>query len=151
MKNDNSGGEQQPQTNAQDRYQELLGRRANFVFHAVVAILSFLIFGSVPLIIYGVLINKNYYDEVKLAIVAATSVACIILLAIGKAYTRRPPKFYTKTVLYYVTMALATSGLSYIAGNLVKDLLEKFRHSESGFAITMPITNTSVEPAWMSY
>ncbi|KAL5102472.1 hypothetical protein RYX36_006799 [Vicia faba] len=139
---------QQLQSNARDRYQELLGQRSNFVFHAVIAVFSFLLFGSVPLIIYGVLINKNYYDEVKLAIVAASSVACIILLTIGKVYTQRPPKSYFKTVLYFVSMALAVSGLSYIAGELIKDLIDKFSKSESGFAIAMPISDTKT--AWMS-
>lgn len=150
LKNDHTG-EQQLQTNVQDRYQELLGRRSNFVFHAVIALFSFLIFGSVPLVIYGVLINKNYYDEVKLAIVAATSVVCIILLAIGKVYTRRPPKSYIKTVLYYVAIALVASGISYIAGKLIEDLIAKLGRSESGFSTTMPISDTSMEKTWMSY
>ncbi|XP_061339155.1 membrane protein of ER body-like protein [Gastrolobium bilobum] len=142
----------QLQMNVQDRYQEQLGRRENFLLHAVVAVLSFLIFGSVPLLIYGLLISKNYYDEVKLAVVAATSIVCIILLAIGKVYTTRPPKSYIKTVLFYVTLSLATSGVSYIAGNLIKDLLDKLSsNSESGFAITMPISDTNMESAWMSY
>ncbi|KAK7321313.1 hypothetical protein VNO77_31826 [Canavalia gladiata] len=149
LKNDNSGGDQM-QMNAQDRYQELLGRRANFLLHVVVAVLSFLIFGSIPLIIYGLLINKNYYAEVKLAVVAATSVVCIILLAIGKVYTNRPPKSYVKTVSYYVTLAVAASGISYIGGSLIKDLLEKLNHSESGFAITMPTSDTSMKSTWMS-
>ncbi|KAK7385462.1 hypothetical protein VNO78_31183 [Psophocarpus tetragonolobus] len=150
LKNDHFG-EDQTQMNVQDRYQELLGRRTNFLLHAVVAVLSFLIFGAVPLVIYGILINKNYYNEVKLATVAATSVVCIILLAIGKVYTSRPPKSYIKTVLYYVTLAISAAGVSYIAGNLIKDLLEKLNHPESGFAITMPISDTSTESAWMSY
>ncbi|CAK8537753.1 unnamed protein product [Lathyrus sativus] len=148
LKDSHARGEQL-QSNARDRYQELLGQRSNFVFHAVIAVFSFLIFGSVPLIIYGVLINKNYYDEVKLAIVAASSVACIILLTIGKVYTQRSPKSYFKTVLYYVSMALAASGLSFIAGKLIKDLIDKFSKSESGFAIAMPIADTKT--AWMSY
>ncbi|XP_027332662.1 membrane protein of ER body-like protein [Abrus precatorius] len=147
LKNDHSEGDQM-QMIVQNRYQELLGRRANFLLHAVVAVLSFLIFGSVPLVIYGLLINKNYYAEVKLAVVAATSVVCIILLAIGKVYTTRPPKSYIKTVSYFVTLALAASGVSYIGGNLIKDLLEKLNHSESGLTITMPISDAR---AWMSY
>lgn len=138
--------------NAQDRYQELLGRRENFLLHAVVAVLSFLIFGSVPLDIYGLLISKNYYAEVKIAVVAATSVACIILLAIGKVYNTRPPKSYVKTVLYYVTIILATSGMCYIVGDVVKDLLEKISGSESGYVLTMPSSDTRrMKPAWMSY
>lgn len=152
MKNNHSGGDQQ-QTNAQeDQYHELLGRRANFLLHAVVAVISFIIFGAVPLAIYGVLINKNYSSDVKLGIVADTSVVCIILLAIAKVYTRKPPKYYFKTMLYYVALALGASGISYIAGILIKELLEKISNSESGFAfITMPNSDTSMEPAWMSY
>ncbi|KAL2317553.1 hypothetical protein Fmac_031429 [Flemingia macrophylla] len=150
LKNDHTEGDQ-AQTNVQDRYQEQLGRRANFLLHAVVAVLSFLIFGAVPLVIYGVLINKNYYTDVKLAAVAASSIVCIILLAIGKVYTRKPPKSYVKTILYYVTLALAASGVSYIGGNLIKDLLEKLNHPESGFAITMPLSDTSKGSTWSSY
>ncbi|KAL3034654.1 hypothetical protein AAZX31_02G206500 [Glycine max] len=150
LKKDNSG-EDQMQTNAQNRYQESLGRRENFLLHAVVAVLSFLIFGAVPLVIYGLLINKNYHTEVKLATVAATSIVCIILLAIGKVYTGKAPKSYIKTVLYYVTLAISASGVSYIAGNLIKDFLEKLNQPESGFAITMPISDTSMGSAWMSY
>ncbi|KAG4382903.1 hypothetical protein AAZX31_14G172300 [Glycine max] len=150
LKKDNSGGDQ-TQTNVQDRYQESLGRRENFLLHVVVAVLSFLIFGAFPLVIYGLLINKNYYTEVKLATVAATSIVCIILLAIGKVYTSKAPKSYIKTVLYYVTLAISASGVSYIAGNLIKDFLEKLNQPESGFAITMPISDTSVGSAWMSY
>ncbi|XP_027940576.1 membrane protein of ER body-like protein isoform X3 [Vigna unguiculata] len=150
LKNDHSG-EDQTQTVVQDRYREFLGRRENFLLHAVVAVLSFLIFGAVPLVVYGLLINKSYDTELKLAVVAATSVVCIILLAIGKVYTSRPPKAYMKTVLYYVAMALSTSGVTYIAGNLIKDLLEKYNHPESGFAITMmPISGTNTGSTWMS-
>ncbi|QCE00824.1 hypothetical protein DEO72_LG7g2115 [Vigna unguiculata] len=150
LKNGHSGGDQ-TQTVVQDRYREFLGRRENFLLHAVVAVLSFLIFGAVPLVVYGLLINKSYDTELKLAMVAAISVVCIILLAIGKVYTSRPPKAYMKTVLYYVAMALSTSGVTYIAGNLIKDLLEKHNHPESGFAITMmPISGTNTGSTWMS-
>lgn len=152
LKNNHSGGDSQ-QINVQHQYEELLGRREHFLLHAVVAVLSFLIFGSVPLVIYGLLIYKNYDAEVTIAAVAATSVACIILLAMGKVYNTRPPKSYVKTVLNYVTLALATSGMSYIAGNLVKDLLEKISGSESGYVLTMmPLSDTTRrEPSWTSY
>ncbi|KAK8466894.1 hypothetical protein PHAVU_008G187600 [Phaseolus vulgaris] len=148
LKNDHSG-EDETQRVVQDRYKEFLGRRENFLLHAVVAVLSFLIFGAVPLVVYGLLINKNYYTELKLGVVAATSVVCIILLAIGKVYTRRPPKTYIKTALYYVALALSTSGVTYVAGNLIKDLLEKLNQPESGFVITMPISDTRMGSTWM--
>nr|XP_025666877.1 membrane protein of ER body-like protein isoform X3 [Arachis hypogaea] len=148
LKDDHSGsGTNQMEIN--DQYQELLGRRSNFLLHVVVAVLSFLIFGSVPIIVYGVLINKNYYTEVKLAAVVTASLLCVTLLAIGKVYTKPQPKAYIKTASYYVTMALVASGVSYIVGNLVQDLLEKLTHSDSGFAIA--ISNSGTKTAWMSY
>ncbi|RYR47122.1 hypothetical protein Ahy_A07g033063 isoform C [Arachis hypogaea] len=148
LKDDHSGsGTNQMEIN--DRYQELLGRRSNFLLHVVVAVLSFLILGSIPIIVYGVLINKNYYTEVKLAAVVTASLLCVILLAIGKVYTKPQPKAYIKTASYYVTMALVASGISYIVGNLVQDLLEKLTHSDSGFAIAM--SNADTKTAWMSY
>ncbi|MED6193512.1 hypothetical protein PIB30_020124 [Stylosanthes scabra] len=103
----------------------------------VVVVLSFLIFGSVPLLVYGLQIHKNYYVGVKLAAVLVASVACIILLSIGKNYNRNTPKYYIKTVLIYVILALATSGVSYIAGDLIKNLREKLSGpSESGVVLT---------------
>ncbi|XP_028782319.1 membrane protein of ER body-like protein [Neltuma alba] len=152
LKNDKSGEDLQQTNTQEDRYQELLGRRDNFILHAVFAILSFLIFGSIPIFIYGILIRKNYQTEFKLAAVASTSLLCIILLAIGKVYTRRPPKSYSKTLFYYVTMSLAASGLSFIVGGLIRDLLEKLSNSESGFVITMPLLGQgTMDAAWRSY
>ncbi|CAL0319595.1 unnamed protein product [Lupinus luteus] len=153
LRNDHSGGDLQ-QTNfmQEDRYQAQLGRRANFLLHIVVAILSFLIFGSVPIIVYGLLIHKNYSGELKFAVVAVTSIICIILLAIGKVYTKSTPKSYTTTLLRYVTLALAASGVSYIAGGLIDNLLENFNDPKSGFVLTIPSTGTrSVKPAWVPY
>ncbi|XP_019417205.1 PREDICTED: membrane protein of ER body-like protein isoform X2 [Lupinus angustifolius] len=154
LRNDHSGGDLH-QTNfmQEDRYQAQLGRRANFLLHVVVAILSFLIFGAVPIIVYGLLIHKNYSAELKLAIMAVTSITCIILLATGKVYTKGPPKSYTTTLLQYVTLALAASGVSYIAGGLIHNLLENFNGPESGFALTIPTTGTrsTVKPAWVPY
>ncbi|KOM40991.1 hypothetical protein LR48_Vigan04g118900 [Vigna angularis] len=143
LKNGHSGGNP-----SQDRYEELLGRRENFTVHAFLAVLSFIIFGSVPLVVYSLLISKHYYDEYNIAAVAASSVVCIILLAMGKAYTSTPPKSYIKTVLHYVSLALATCGVSYIAGDLAKVLLDKISGSESGYVLAMPLSDTTrMEPA----
>ncbi|KAJ7959489.1 Membrane protein of ER body-like protein [Quillaja saponaria] len=144
LKNDHFGGNPQQMNLQEDRYQEVLGRRANFLLHATVAILSFLLFGSVPLVAYGILIHKNYYSEVKIALVAAASLLCIILLCIGKVYTRKPPKSYIKTVSYYVSIGFAASGVSYMVGQLLKELLGKYSQSETGFVITMPFSETGL-------
>ncbi|KAF5177651.1 membrane protein of ER body-like protein [Thalictrum thalictroides] len=108
-----------------DRYQEVLGRRANFRLHSTVAVLSYLIFGLVAPITYGFSFRKSDNKEYKLIAVAAASLVCITLLAIAKAYVRKPPKAYIKTVLYFVSIGVMSSGLSYVIGQLIKELLDK--------------------------
>ncbi|XP_028778899.1 membrane protein of ER body-like protein [Neltuma alba] len=152
LKEDDSGGDTEETNKQEDRYQRLLGRRENFVLHAVVTVLSFVVAGAVPVVIYGILIGENYSSEVKVAEVVAASMVCIILLAIGKVYTKRPPKSYAKTLSYYVTLAVATSVVFYVVGQLIKDLIEKLSELESGFAVHMPILGSAErEPPWTSY
>lgn len=101
---------------------------------------------------YGVLYGEIDNREFKLAAVVATSLICIMLLAIGKAHTRKSPKSYIRTVMYYITMALMVSGVSYITGNLIKELLEKFGWFESDLVITMPFSEKRLTaPAWASH
>ena len=81
--------------------------------------------------------------------VAASSLSAIIILASGKAYVKRTPKSYIKTVLYYVMMGLMVSGISYEAGNLINMFLEKLDVFHSSFVVTQ---ETGVmKPGWASY
>ncbi|XP_022844560.1 membrane protein of ER body 2-like isoform X2 [Olea europaea var. sylvestris] len=130
-----------------DRYRELLGRRENFVLHAAVAVLSYFIFGLVPPLTYGFSFLKSDDKEFKLLAVAAASLICIVILAIGKAYCQRPQKSYIKTVVPYVILGLMVSGVSYAAGMLIKRLLEKLRLFESS-----SVAETTPTPlSWASY
>ncbi|CAL0329552.1 unnamed protein product [Lupinus luteus] len=110
-----------------DRYNELLGERKNLFLHSFIAIISFIIFGLVPPIVYGFSFHENGEKDYKIAAVLAASVLCITLLSIAKAYIQRSNSFvvYLKTVLYYVSTGSVASVLSYLAGELVKKFLEK--------------------------
>ena len=55
-----------------DRYQQVLGQKSNFIEHASVAILSFLVFGLVPPVVYGFSFYESDNREPKLAAVAAS-------------------------------------------------------------------------------
>lgn len=61
----------------------------------------------------------------KLVVVGATSFLCITVLAIGKAYVCRSPKTYVKTVVIYVVLGFTALGISYVAGVLIKRIVEK--------------------------
>ncbi|XP_050207123.1 membrane protein of ER body-like protein [Mercurialis annua] len=122
--------EQQRESNTDptnERYRELLGKRKNFILHTTVAILSFLVFGSVAPVVYGSSFRKSDNKEYKLAAVTAASLFCIIILAICKAYARKSlPKNYIKIVMYYAVVGFAVSGVSYLSGQLIRKLLENF-------------------------
>ncbi|XP_057990913.1 membrane protein of ER body 2 isoform X3 [Hevea brasiliensis] len=149
LKNDASGGSSN-QINEQheDRYQETLGRRENFLLHATVAILSFLTFGMLPPVVYGFSFRKSDNRDLKLAVVGGASLVCIILLAIGKAYTRRQPKRYISTILHFVLIVVMASGASYIVGDLIAKLVEKVGWSESSLVVPEMIP---LEMPWASY
>ncbi|KAK7841879.1 membrane protein of er body-like protein [Quercus suber] len=105
-----------------DRYQEVLGQKSNFIVHASVAILSFLVFGLVPLVVYGFSFYESDNRELKLAAVVAAYLLCITLLAIVKTYIQKPTEWYNyiTNILYYLAIGLEVSGISFLAGYLVK-------------------------------
>lgn len=110
-----------------NKYQELLGRRENFPLHATLAILSFFVFGLIPPVTYGFSFRTSDDRYFKILAVAATSLLCVILLAIGKAYVEKAPKFYMyiKTIMYYVSIGFIVSGVSFAAGNLINKFIEE--------------------------
>ncbi|KAK4433213.1 Membrane protein of ER body-like protein [Sesamum alatum] len=137
---------------ARDRYKELLGRRQNFILHAVVAIISYLVFGLVPPVVYGFSFRKTDDKQLKLVVVAAASLVCILVLAIGRAYIQRPPKPYFKTIITFVTLGVMVSGVSYAAGELVERLLEKLGLFQSSSVPNLLVPE--IKPtgsAWASY
>ncbi|CAL9073605.1 unnamed protein product [Musa textilis] len=107
------------------RYWELLGRKANFRRHFVVVIISYLLVGSVPPVVYGFSFRGSDNKEHKLIAVAAASLLCIALLATGKAHVG-PQRAYTRTLFHYVSLGVSASGISYVAGVMANKLLEKF-------------------------
>ena len=122
------------------------------MLHATVAVLSFLIFGLLPPVVYGFSFRESDNRDFKLVTVAVASLLCIIILAIGKAYVQRPPKSYLKTIIYFVIMGFMASGISYAAGDLIKKLLDKLGWFNSGVVLTMPVLETiPVQPGWGSY
>jgi len=138
----------------EDRYIELLGQKENFILHAFIAIVSFLVFGLVPPVVYGFSFGESGDKDLKLAAVAAASLLCITLLSIAKAYIKRPNSYFTyiKTVLYYVSTGAVASLLSYIAGDLVKGLIEKFGWFESALNFSLRIPGIGAQQTgWGSY
>ncbi|WZY69832.1 hypothetical protein YC2023_002072 [Brassica napus] len=120
------------QTNVQEegRYKRLLGRRENFTLHVTVAIISFIITGLLPPIVYYFSFSKTHNRDYKVASVFVASLLCIVLLAIAKAHVRSPRGSHLKSVLKYAMIAVSVSGISYVVGNFVDQLLEKYGWSD---------------------
>ncbi|KAK9724102.1 hypothetical protein RND81_05G048400 [Saponaria officinalis] len=135
-----------------ERYESQLGRPGHYMLHAVVAIASYLVFGLMSPIIYGFTFRKSDNKDYKIATLAVAALACITLLSVAKAYVRSPPKAYTKTVFYYVSLGVMVSGLGYVAGDVINTLLKKFgifdsRTPENVPALAAGLTNG----AWSSF
>ncbi|KAK6934935.1 hypothetical protein RJ641_035090 [Dillenia turbinata] len=157
LKNDQTRTTSSEQDEQVDKYQETLGRRENFVLHAVVVVLSFIIFGLVPLVTYGLLFRKSdSYKDYKLLAVFGAAFVCIIALAVGKAHTQKPPrtpKTYIKTVMYYAALVVSASGISYIVGELIQELLNKLGWFASSASMNIPYLGSEAmkQPLWSSY
>nr|BAM64844.1 hypothetical protein [Beta vulgaris] len=138
---------------ATERYEDQLGRPGHYVLHAIVAILSYLVFGLLSPIIYGFSFRKSDNKDYKLATLAAASLACITILSIAKAYVRRPPKSYLKTIFYYVVMGFMVSGVGYVAGDLINMLLKKLGVFDPKAPVTMmPVLEAgAMKGPWSSY
>ncbi|XP_019458967.1 PREDICTED: membrane protein of ER body-like protein [Lupinus angustifolius] len=137
-----------------DRYNELLGQRNNFYVHAFIAIISFIVFGLMPPLVYGFSFHENGDKDFKLAAVLTVSLLCITLLSIAKAYTQKSNTFmaYFKTVIYYVSNGAVGSVLSYLAGDVVKKLLEKVSWLEPSSNFGLHVQGMNVQKTeWSSY
>ncbi|KAL1547329.1 hypothetical protein AAHA92_23820 [Salvia divinorum] len=140
-------------TEQADRYRQLLGRRQNFALHAFVAIIAYIVFGLVPPVVYGFSFRGSDDKQMKLLMVAAASLVCILVLTVGKAYVQRPPKPYLQTVMTFLIVGISVSGVSYAAGGLVERLLEKlglFEPSSAAANLLVPEMR-SVGSGWASY
>ncbi|KAL6340018.1 hypothetical protein AAG906_038853 [Vitis piasezkii] len=142
LRNDQSRESTSQTSKEMDRYYRQLGQRENFKLHATVVVLSFLLFGLVAPVTYGFSFLKSGNKDMKLVAVAAASLLCITMLAIGKAYIQKASSFYgyIKTILYYVIAGFMASGVSYVVGDLIKKLLEKLGLFESASTLSLPGT-----------
>ncbi|MED6155575.1 hypothetical protein PIB30_006443 [Stylosanthes scabra] len=129
-----------------DKYYETLGKRDHFYLHTFVAVLSFLIFGLLPPVVYGFSFRESDDKDLKLAAVAGASLIGMTLLALAKAHTQRRPNssryvIYLTTVSYYVTSGVLASLLTYVAGAAVKRLVEQLGWFEPQPTINGGIVN----------
>ncbi|KAE8727350.1 NOD26-like intrinsic protein 5,1 [Hibiscus syriacus] len=126
------------------------GTGQNFVLHAVVTILSFLVFGLDPPVVYGFSFRKSDDKDLKLAAVAGASLICIFLLALGRGHVRRPHRTYFLSLSYYIGLGITASCISYVVGQLLKKLLEQLGLFES--TVGLPLLETvSMEVGSASY
>lgn len=114
-----------------DRYEELLGRRANFRIHILVAVMSYIFFGIMPPLVYAFSFYETGIKNYKLISVFLVSLLCVILLGMIKVYVRKPPnsreltKAYLKSAAYYTFTVVASCGISYFVGDIMGEYTGK--------------------------
>jgi hypothetical protein len=82
-------------------------------------------------------------------VVAAASLLCIALLAIGKAHVKRP-RTYITTLLYYISIGFSSAGLSYVVGVLFFFSNYTIHRRHSQHAHTHPYEYTHANPTLRS-
>ncbi|GAA0152591.1 transporter [Lithospermum erythrorhizon] len=116
----------------EENYREALGRKQRFLLHATIVMISYMVFGLVPPMVYGFTFHGTDDKDFKLLAVAVASLICIIFLAIGKAYivqkAQQLHKFstYFKHVVYYVATTAIVSGIGYVVGDQAKKILDHY-------------------------
>ncbi|KAF9689540.1 hypothetical protein SADUNF_Sadunf01G0102700 [Salix dunnii] len=107
---------------------------------------------SIPPAVYGYTFMETDDKNLMLVAVSVSSLLCIATLAIGKAHIQKPPKNHFKIVLSYLVTGIMASGVSYVAGDLAKKLIEKLGWFEPGKAVFLPLTGmSSGRLSWASY
>lgn len=156
LKKEHSGsGQARADSEEEGRYYQELGK-GRFSLHAMLAVVSYLVFGLVAPITYGFSFRESDNRNYKLAAVAAACLPCILLLALGKAYVRS--ESYIKTALYYLTMGVTAAGISFLVGELFDWLLERLglftSESSSSSALVSGGLGAMMSPSrsgWASY
>ncbi|KAL8200697.1 hypothetical protein R6Q57_012036 [Mikania cordata] len=127
---------------ATKNYIELLGQAHYFSLHVLFAILSFLVFGMVPTVANGYSFHETDDKDFTLVMAATTSLLCVLLLAILKAYINKCTSLeYFKMVVYCIIIVVSVSGLSYVVGYLAARLTEElgwFNTSSRGDMTCLP-------------
>ncbi|KAG7551736.1 hypothetical protein ISN45_Aa06g023830 [Arabidopsis thaliana x Arabidopsis arenosa] len=114
-----------------DRYEELLGRRANFRIHILVAVMSYIFFGLIPPLVYAFSFYETGIKNYKLISVFSVSLLCVILLGLIKVYVRKLlnsrelTKAYLKSAAYYTSIVVASCGISYVVGDIMGEYTGK--------------------------
>lgn len=118
-------------TGEEVRKEEALEKKGKPILGAVAFTLSFLIFGSVPPIVYGFSFRESDDRDQKIAAVALATFFCIGLLALLKASVQTPHN-YMDTAIQEIAYGYEVSGLSYAIGSVVNKLREKVSGGSAG-------------------
>ncbi|KAD4584385.1 hypothetical protein E3N88_21986 [Mikania micrantha] len=138
---------QETNEQASNKYKRLLGQINYFPLHAFFAILSFVAFGMIPPIAYVLSFHETNDKNSTLLTVAIVSLLCILLLAMFKACINCYCSAFQfiKTAVYYATMVVIISSVSYVAGNLVTRLMVEFGLFEtSSYGVMSHVTTSSL-------
>ncbi|KAD4584384.1 hypothetical protein E3N88_21985 [Mikania micrantha] len=117
---------QETNEQASNKYKKLLGQINHFPLHVFFAILSFVAFGMIPPIAYVLSFHETNDKNSTLLMVAIVSLLCILMLAIFKACINCSAFQFIKTAVYYATIVVIISSVSYVAGNLFTRLMMEF-------------------------
>lgn len=122
----------EPEDREAERYEDVFGDRKNYGLHFTVAILSFVLFGLVPPLVYGFTFCKPEDKILKIPTVTIVTVFCTGLLGVGKAYIQKATNCveYVNIIGKCIVDAIGTSVLTTLGGDLIEKYFEQARWFE---------------------
>ena len=97
-----------------------------FWLNSLLAILSFVVFGSLPPLTYGFSFRQSNDYDYKMEATVAVSVIAIVLLGCGKVAAKMTQQSYIRTLSTLLFTGVAASVAGFYTGDYVSKLLEKF-------------------------
>ncbi|XP_038897303.1 uncharacterized protein LOC120085412 isoform X4 [Benincasa hispida] len=127
IKNHESGTDEAEDQENSERYENVFGDRKNYRLHFGVALLSFVLFGLMPPLVYCFTFCKPEDKILKVPTVTIVVVLCIALLGVAKAYIERKTNCveFVNIIGNCVVDALGTSVLTTIGGELIENYIDK--------------------------
>nr|PNR28953.1 hypothetical protein PHYPA_027645 [Physcomitrium patens] len=106
------------------RFRESVGPR--FWVNGPLAMLSFLVFGPLPALAFGLSFRQSNGHDYKMAVTVVVSTVALALLGFGKVASKMTKLSYTRTVSTLIITGVVAAVVGFYSGYYISKLLESF-------------------------
>ncbi len=108
-------------------FRETVGQ--SFLLNGCVAFLSFLVFGSLPMLTFGFSFRRSNNHEYKMLATIGVSVIAVVLLGCAKVYAKVTQQSYFATLSALIITGVVAAVAGFYTGELFSKLLALFGYN----------------------